>query len=237
MNFKIIFCALVFSCSLSFLGAQDDFYGDDEYTYYEEQSNRNIFSGGFDFLMPQGDFKQKIGKNSLGGAFSYFRQINYSRFFLGTTITTRRLDSYEILDYQPDIQQSTTVSQFTASFACRIYPELQISILEFFFEGGAGMNAMRGTTNLYDVVTESNFDSFTESIDRKPFAYGGAGFHIPIDESWFLTASVHSHFGTTIDYIAKKEDLSNITETYLAFDFRSSTFSATSISLSLSFLF
>ena len=134
---------LLIICTTSILSiGQSDVEEEDEYTYYEVQHNKNIISGGFDYLIPQGDFGNKIGKNSLGGAFSYFRQINYSRFFLGVNITSRRFFNYEILNYEPDVTQSTTVSQFTASLVGRVYPELYISVIEFFFEGGAGVNSM-----------------------------------------------------------------------------------------------
>ncbi len=231
MKFCFI-CSLL--CCFNLLVAQED---EDGYEYYDVEYNKYFVSVGADYLITQSDFGRKVGKHSLGGSLSIFRQMNYSQIFLGAHFSSRRLDNYRILDRFPDTNQNTSVRNYTASLAARVYPEIYFSIFEVFFEGGAGLNIIRGVTSLYDVINEESYDRFVESSDYKPLFYGSAGFHIPLNESWFITTQFQTYYGTTIDFIAKKDDLTNIQDTYLAFDFKSATYRASSISVSLSLLF
>ncbi len=235
-NIMKIFLILGSLLSFNFLYGQDN-VDEEGYTYSVYSPNKNMFEGGLEMLIPQGDFKQKTKNNKIGGTFGYYRQINHSRIFLGLQYSSRNLDKYQIFNLYPDVDQTTNVSNSTTTFAMRVYPELYISIFEFFFEGGAGMNSIKATTKNYDRILQTNYNTVLNNVDRQPIFYGGFGLHVPVTEVWFLTAKAQSYYGTTIEFYSKKSDIGYVDDTSYAFDLKAATYRAASISLSLSFLF
>lgn len=210
---------------------------DDDYTYYVYEPNKNIIEGGIEYLIPQGDFGRKLNGNIICGNFSYFRQLNNSRFFIGTNVAFRTFDSFTIQERFADVNQTTKSSQFAMTLSSRVYPEIYFSIFEVFFEGGVGLNSAYTITNLYDIIAESTYNDYTEDRDYKLFMYGGTGIHIFLSEAIKLTPIFRTNFGPSFDYMVMKEKDTGYAESYQAFEFKSSIYNAITINLSLSIIF
>ncbi|GLR20167.1 hypothetical protein [Portibacter lacus] len=230
MKFYLIFACLLL---INVLHAQEE----EEYTYYDEVFNKNIIEGGLSYFIPQSDFGRKSANNGLGGEFSYLRQINYSRIFLGFSYSSRKLDSYTLLDFAPDLDLQTKVVNNNFTFLGRIYPQVYFSIFELFGEAGVGLNSIKAFSRDYDRIDGAYYNQFTNNVDRKIYFYGGGGLHITLDESWFLTTKAYTAYGPTIAFFSKKDNLTNIEFSEDAFELKEATYRATSISLSLSFIF
>ena len=230
MKFYLILACLL---CLNFLQAQDE----EEYTTYETYYTNNIIEGGLQYFIPLGDFGRKSPNPALGGEIMYMRRLFNSGLFLGLSYSSRGLDSYTITDFQPDLDIQTKVSNNNFALVGRFYPQLYLSIFEFFGEGGIGLNTIRAFSRDFDKIDQAHYNQFTNNIDYKLFFQGGGGFHIALDESWFLTARVNTLYGTTVEVFSKKEDLSMINFSEDAFELKEATYRATTISLSLSYIF
>ena len=210
---------------------------DEDYTYSNATYTKNILAAGVDHFIPTGDFGRKLDLRSTGAKFSYYRQVQDSRYFIGMSVLTRKIGGFTIPNRFFDVNQTTKVSNLNVTAGLRVYPELSFLFFEFFFEGGIGINSIRGVTSLYDVIAETNYDHFTELSNRKLVFYGSAGFNIPITDITFITANYNVFYGPTIEFMSRRKELSNVFESYEAFDFKNAAYTANSISLSLSFLF
>ncbi len=216
---------------------QDYEYSEDDYEYYEDASNRNVIEGGFNYLIPLSDFKRKQPDNHLGAEISYLRQINYSRIFLGFSVSTRRIDAETIVDFEPDLDLQARMNSSMFSVLGRVYPQLYLSIFEFFADAGAGMHTLKTITRDYDKLSEEYFNQNTLLVSRDFFFYGGGGFHVSLDESWFLTGKTHTLFGPTTKFHTRIENPGPINFPEEVFEITNSAFRATTISLSLTFIF
>lgn len=214
---------------------QDEY--DEEYSYYEGVHNKGIISIAPAYFIPTGDFKRKLGKNSLGVEMSFLYQLNLSRYFIGLEGRFHRLDSYTVKDRFVDEDQTTRINHHRYHALFRMYPEIYLSILEFFVEGGAGVNVMHGRTSYYDKVNEEEVEAYSELLKAYPAAYGGVGFHILLGDQVWLTGKGGSNFGTSAEFLARKKTNVIYPESFEAFEFKEATYTAISFSLSLSFIF
>lgn len=225
----IIACIL----SINFLYAQEE----EEFIYSETIINKNIIEVGMDYMVPYGDFGNKLSQESLGGYFSYLRQLNQSRFFASLAFSTRNIGRYEISERYIDTDQSTKISNLTFTGGLRLYPEFYFSIFEFYFEGGTGINHIAGNSSLYDRIAQESYDHFTEMSNRKIFFYGLAGVHVPVSQSMFLTFNYRSLVGPTIEFMSIRKDITTVENSWNAFDFKKAAYTANAFNLSLSFIF
>ncbi len=210
---------------------------EEEETYYYEVKNSTVVEGGFNYFIPLGDFKRNSPDNHLGLDVTILRQINYSRFFLGFNYSSRRLDMETVKNFEPQIDIQARTRNFNYSAIARFYPQIYLSIFEFFAEGGAGLNVIRTISRDYDKVAAEYFNQITLLSDFKVHLYGGGGFHVALDESWFLTSKVQSYIGPSMDFYARRKEPVNIVFPIDAFELTSAAYRATTISLSLTYIF
>lgn len=230
MKFYLILACLL---CLNFLHGQDE----EEYTTYETYYSKNIVEGGLEYFIPQSDFKNKSPNEALGGEVSYLRRITNNGLFIGLSYSNRRLDSHTIEDFAPSLDIETRVNNKNYALIGRFYPQLYLSIFEFFAEGGFGLNTIKAFSRDFDQIDQAYYNEFTNNIDYKLFFRGGGGFHVTLDESWFLTARTNTIYGTTVEVFSKKDDLSGINFSEDAFELKEATYRASTISLSLSYIF
>lgn len=230
MKFYLILAGLL--CFNSLPGQEEE-----DYVTYEQYYNNNLVEGGLQYFIPNSDFERKSERQALGGSFTYLRRLSDLGLFVGVTFASRKLDDYRIEFFAPDLDIETRVANSNLGLIARFYPSLYLSIFEFFAEGGLGMNTIRATSRDFDRIQQAYFNQFTNNIDRKLYFQGGGGFHIALDESWFLTAKAGTYFGSTIEFYSKRDELSNIEFSEDAFELTKAAYRATTISLSLSFIF
>lgn len=164
----------------------------------------------FDYTKPIGLYKTRFNETGYGVSFSYLHQIKLNGpAFIGGDFHWSQFFRLSNLFQDPlgDIRENTTGNITGLNLLFRFYPELNLPIIEPYFETVIGGRFIYTGTNFVLEETGENIDFVFDQTDFI-FSYGaGGGFHIPLGGGWFANFKGNFMFGTNGAFLSKDETL------------------------------
>lgn len=193
-----------------------------------QQSYSPLFLGGyFQTFLPQGDFKDKMGRPGYGGHLHFMVKVRDSPAYLGisTGIYNFGREVLEFVDNEGyELEWKTNSSLWNTHLTTRFEPPMDFYIQPY-MEVKAGFDHFFTTTRLVDPEAED--ETLERYVDNKDwnFSYGGsAGILIPLDKEWHFMLDISASYlrGTNARFFAKKDNFTIDEDTIDAFELRQS---------------
>lgn len=188
-------------------------FSQEEDTYEETDQDfgvARLVEFSFDFTKPTGLYQSRFDETGLGVSLTYLQQLqSKGSTFIGGDIYWSQFFRLSNVFQDPigDIRENTTGNLAGLHLLVRYYPEINVPIIEPYFETAIGGRFIFTGTNFILEDTGENIDFVFDETDFI-FSYGaGGGFHIHLGNGWFINFKGNFMFGTNGRFLAKDKSL------------------------------
>lgn len=176
----------------------------------QEYSVAKLIEVSFDYTKPIGLYQSRFNESGLGFSFSYLQQLKSNgSIFIGGEMYWSQFFRLSNIFQDPigEIRENTTGNLAGLNVLVRFYPEINVPLIEPYFETAIGGRFVFTGTNFILEETGENIDFVFDETDFI-FSYGvGGGFHINLGSGWFINCKGNFMFGTNGNFLAIDESL------------------------------